>query len=285
MAISDLKYTPHSTDEVILHHIRTILSEGYSIGGYSKGNVEDSLTRPSNTTAYTANDVVRSAGFTFVDADVSAANDTITEAAHGLTTGQVVELFNSGGTLPAGLSLLTLYYVIKVDADTFKLATSVENATDGTAVNITAAAGGGTHTLVRSLEFTVGRHRGGSGLVIGATLTSSANQATLGNFTLALFDTPTIFRVQDNAPIAMADAAVNNLIGLFKFNATDNGQIFNTGSGADGSVGYTGVSTAMASFNCDSNNDKIYGVLIANNAYTPVSGEIFTVKLRIEQNA
>lgn len=49
-------------------------------------------------------------------------------------------------TLPAGLSLATDYYVIKVTDSTFKLATSYANAVAGTAINITDA-GTGTHTI------------------------------------------------------------------------------------------------------------------------------------------
>lgn len=50
------------------------------------------------------------------------------------------------GTLPAGLSLATDYYVIKMSDSTFELATSYANAVAGTQVNITDA-GTGTHTI------------------------------------------------------------------------------------------------------------------------------------------
>lgn len=49
-------------------------------------------------------------------------------------------------TLPAGLSLATDYYVIKVTDTTIKFATSYANAVAGTAVDITDA-GTGTHTI------------------------------------------------------------------------------------------------------------------------------------------
>lgn len=52
----------------------------------------------------------------------------------------------SSGTLPAGLSLATDYYVIKVTDTTIKFATSYANAVAGTNVNITDA-GTGTHTI------------------------------------------------------------------------------------------------------------------------------------------
>lgn len=52
----------------------------------------------------------------------------------------------TSGTLPAGLSLATDYFVIKVTDTTIKFATSYANAVAGTAVNITDA-GTGTHTI------------------------------------------------------------------------------------------------------------------------------------------
>lgn len=82
----------------------------------------------------------------FVDGDVSVANDTITESAHGYNTGVKGQL-TTDGVLPTGLAAATDYFVIRVDANTYKLATSLVLAQAGTAVNITAAAGGGTHTF------------------------------------------------------------------------------------------------------------------------------------------
>lgn len=75
-----------------------------------------------------------------------AATDLITKVAHGYSTGDRVQLTNSGGALPAGLSAATTYYVIRVSADTFKLATSDTLATAGTAVDLTGA-GTGTHSV------------------------------------------------------------------------------------------------------------------------------------------
>lgn len=62
-------------------------------------------------------------------------------------------------TLPAGLSLATDYYVIKVTDTTIKLATSYANAVAGTAINITDA-GTGTHTINTLLP----RYTSGAGL-------------------------------------------------------------------------------------------------------------------------
>lgn len=53
----------------------------------------------------------------------------LTTAGHGYLTGDgPVELTNSGGALPAGLLLATDYWMVRVDANTFGLATSLANA-------------------------------------------------------------------------------------------------------------------------------------------------------------
>lgn len=89
---------------------------------------------------------IGTSSFVFVDADVSVANDTITEATHGYSTGDSVDL-ETAGTLPGGLSAATTYYVIAWDVNTISLATTAANATALVPIDITSAAGGGNHTL------------------------------------------------------------------------------------------------------------------------------------------
>lgn len=85
---------------------------------------------------------------TFAAVDVDIAADTIHINNHGYNTGDVIALINSGGALPTGLAVDTAYYVIQVDASTFKLATSRANAFAGTAINITAV-GSGTQSATK----------------------------------------------------------------------------------------------------------------------------------------
>lgn len=80
------------------------------------------------------------------------AANTLTDASHGLETGDgPVRLTNAGGALPAGLAVDTDYYIIKVDANTMKLATSRANAALGTAIDLTGD-GTGTHTMVDTTD-------------------------------------------------------------------------------------------------------------------------------------
>lgn len=73
---------------------------------------------------------------TVASADIDNAADTFTFTAHGFETGREVRLTTSD-TLPAGLSVDTSYYIIRDDADTFKLASSRANAMAGTQIDIT----------------------------------------------------------------------------------------------------------------------------------------------------
>jgi hypothetical protein len=80
--------------------------------------------------------------------------DTITLPSHGFLQGELVEYDSKGQTVVNGLTTATPYYVIFVDGDNIKLATTPENADSGTAVDLTASpAGVGRHTL-RSLSKT-----------------------------------------------------------------------------------------------------------------------------------
>jgi hypothetical protein len=84
------------------------------------------------------NDIgIKTASFT------AATTDVITSSAHGLVNGNKIILTTSD-TLPAGLALATVYYVVEAAANTFKV--SLIAGTDGTPADITST-GTGTHTF------------------------------------------------------------------------------------------------------------------------------------------
>jgi hypothetical protein len=84
---------------------------------------------------------------TGVASTVDVTADTITITGHGLTTGLVGQL-TSTSTLPAGSSTSTDYYVIVVNANTIKLASSLANALLGTGINLTnQGTNAATHTF------------------------------------------------------------------------------------------------------------------------------------------
>jgi len=87
---------------------------------------------------------------TFNGSDSNVVNhvaDTITINNHRFLTGSRVTYTNGGGGNITGLATGTVYFVIKVDHNTIKLATNASNANSGTAINITGTGTGITHTL------------------------------------------------------------------------------------------------------------------------------------------
>jgi hypothetical protein len=130
-----------------------VITDGsLGIGGPSDPMSTDGLT---SATIQINWDVVAASALGFVDGDVSVADNSVGETAHGYLTGLEGQLTTSG-TLPGGLATATNYYLIRVDADNYKFATSRANAEAGTAVDITSAAGGGTHTFTPTGCGTVG---------------------------------------------------------------------------------------------------------------------------------
>ena len=87
---------------------------------------------------------------TFNGSDSNVVNhvaDTITINNHRFLTGSRVTYTNGGGGNITGLTTGTVYFVIKVDHNTIKLATNASNANSGTAINITGTGTGLSHTL------------------------------------------------------------------------------------------------------------------------------------------
>ena len=78
---------------------------------------------------------------------VSTSDETIYSYNHRFVQGQRVKYTNGGGGDINGLTNNSYYFIIKHDHNHIKLATSASNATDGTAVNITAVGSGSSHTL------------------------------------------------------------------------------------------------------------------------------------------
>ena len=102
---------------------------------------------PKNATDGGAGSITIAETTAGVNSDVNVTSNVISETAHGWLTGLKGRLTTTG-TLPAGLSLATDYFVIKVDADSYKLASSLANAEAGTGIDITNQGdSGNTHTF------------------------------------------------------------------------------------------------------------------------------------------
>lgn len=141
------------------------------------------------------------------------------------------------------------------------------------------------------------RFNGGSGIIKSAMLLDSGNQATKLSAELWLFRgaSPGPTPDNDNALFTPTDAELANLIGPgpIVFDGPTAGWVFvgDAGAGAAGNViiaGRLGPSGAGAHvldmpYICDPTLSSLYGLLVARNAYTPLSAEVFTLILGIER--
>lgn len=105
--------------------------------------VRDSVTGPTTVRMFTSGFGAQAAGGNFT---AVAATDVCTFAVtqHYATGDGPIQVVTSG-VLPGGLALVTDYWYIRIDNDTFKLAKSHAKALRGEAIDITSA-GSGTHT-------------------------------------------------------------------------------------------------------------------------------------------
>jgi len=77
---------------------------------------------------------------------VTVGTDTIALASHGFATGDSAT-YTEGATAITGLTTATTYYVIRVDANSLKLATSAVLSSGGTAINLTVVGSNDNHSL------------------------------------------------------------------------------------------------------------------------------------------
>ena len=83
---------------------------------------------------------------------VSLAADTISIPDHRFVTGQRVTYNKgAGGTVITGLSD-GVYFIIKIDRNLIRLASSASNANNGTQINLTGLGAGTAHTLVLAFD-------------------------------------------------------------------------------------------------------------------------------------
>lgn len=138
--------------EIKLDSVRYV-KQGYDIDIYDAG---------TNTKLYDLNvasvDKVRNVitvtpeSRTFATTDVNTTTEVITIATAGtFPTGTPIK-FSSTSAVPAPLVAGTIYYAIYVSSTTIKVATSLDNAMIGNAINLTST-GTGTHTLRMSYVF------------------------------------------------------------------------------------------------------------------------------------
>ena len=78
---------------------------------------------------------------------VSTSDNTITQNDHRFITGQRVTYTNGSGTDIGGLTDATVYYIIKNDQNTIKLAANASDATNNIAISLSLLGTGTDHTI------------------------------------------------------------------------------------------------------------------------------------------
>jgi hypothetical protein len=127
-----------------------------------------------------------------------ATPGVVTHTSHGRITGEKV-YFTTTGALPTGITASTTYYIIKIDANSYNIATTFANAIAGTKV-ATSGSQSGTHTgYVGGLVQTPGASRAIlDGVAIGAGYVGekAASSGSAGSASLtSTFSTPTSITV------------------------------------------------------------------------------------------
>ncbi len=129
---------------------------------------------------------------TIAQTDIDLTSNIITETAHGFVTGQAVVYENGSGSSATPLVDATTYYVIKLTADTFKLATTSANAFAGTAIDITNDGTADDQTI--------------KPVITASFLSQNGSTATIKLSVISGFETPTAYHGDGLAKIGSTSA-------------------------------------------------------------------------------
>ncbi len=123
------------------------------------------------------------------------------------------------------------------------------------------------------------RVNGGRGVILKVLMVDSANQTTKGNFELWVFThEPTIDN--DNSPWTPNDTECGYLVDIIPLSTT---YVGDASAGAGGNVVFRS-DIVEAGFTCQSGMDRLFGVLVVRNAYTPLANENFQFIVEVLQD-
>lgn len=147
----------------------TVAGNTTSVATVSSGKVTALSVAGTNTSHSTAPAVTIAApaAKTFNGTSaVTVGTDVIALTGHLMETGDAVT-YTEGATAVAGLTTATTYYVIVVDANSIKLASNVDNANSGIAVDLTVVGSNDNHSLTGVTATAVATLGSGSGGNVG----------------------------------------------------------------------------------------------------------------------
>lgn len=125
----------------------------------------------------------------------------------------------------------------------------------------------------------VTRGKKATAIIQEAILIDGANQSTKLDSELWLFDIAPASYGNDNAAFTPTDAELESLVGVIPFSSSD-WKVGDATSGASGNCVNHAQNLSMV-VNTTKDSSDLFGVLIARNAYTPVSAGTFHVRLKV----
>lgn len=230
------------------------------VGGqhYQRVKISDGVADSSVHLAVVSEDLASAGGETGILAMVVRKD---TPANLSGTDGDFEYLQVSGGKL----WVQPLVFPVTVATDVTRPADTAVYAINDCMSDSTSAPVSGGFTFTNAA-----RKSGGSGIIHGCQVATAADAATLLVGELWLFNAA-VTNVNDNAAFVVSDAEIKTCIGKIPFALEDAGNNgFYSVSGLD--MMFTCVGTANLRF-----------LVRVKNAYTPVSAEVLTFTLRIEQ--
>lgn len=117
------------------------------------------------------------------------------------------------------------------------------------------------------------------GIIAEVVCVDLANQTTKPDLLLYLFDTAPGATITDNGAFVPTNADMQALVAVISI-PSSSFRVGNAGSGAAGNCACD-VQGLTIPFNTKKADANLYGVLVANNAYTPVAQETFQIRLKV----
>ena len=218
-----------------------IASDYLGVDATEKTSGKDNITSISLNLAGTCHRTAPSVSIaapavrTIATAKVSTAANTITITGHGMLTGTKLTYQDGSGTALAGLADNTAYFVVVVDANTIKVASSLSNAQAGTTIALT-----GTGNNAQTLEgdtATATATVSAAGKVTGVSITAvGSDYQSVPAVTIAAPATETL-DLTDTAVAVLADDEIVVSSGFYGAIATGDAVTYSKGSGGTAIAG------------------------------------------------
>lgn len=243
---------------------------------YSGDTVDVQIVRPAHVTgsegSKTVVDITTSEGQKTVGAaahDAAVAGNPVMVGGRAQAT-DPTDVSDAGDAVRAWF-LLNGAQVVKSLGDFITVSTDLtRQAADTTQYSINDAMSDSTSAPTSGgFTFTnAARKSGGSGIITDAIITTSADQGTLPQGELWLFN-QSVTNINDNTAFAVSDAEIKTCVGKIAWTLEDAG---NNGffHATNLNIGFTCVGSANLRF-----------LVRMKNAYTPVGSEVFTFTLKI----